>query len=81
MGLLYKNGVTKQEWVTKHEWGREMGNEEGSLGSIYCTFSQNDVFVHEMGRRGSVRRENLSLFLAAAPGSRLKGFWSPENTF
>ena len=34
-----------------------------------------------MGRRGSVRRENLSLFLAGVPGSLLEGFWTPNKYF
>ena len=31
-------------------------------------------FCHEMGRRGSVWRENLSLFVVGVPGSFLEGF-------
>ena len=76
---FHKAGLTNKNGVTKQEWGREMRNEEGSLGSVYCIFClQNDVFVHEMGRRGSVRRDRLSLFLAAAPGSCLKHFRTRE---
>ena len=52
--LLNKNGFTKKAWgyytrmgvlsnngVTKQKWGTEVGIEEGSLGSIYCSLLEN----------------------------------------
>ena len=42
---------------------------------------QITFFFHEMGRRGSVRRENLSEIIAGVTGSRLYGLGTPNPGF